>query len=177
MRRQPACAVPLRVRVFADIVNGARERQFFAAALAGVALSLSSASGAEAPSYLCTAEKIAGFSWNGEQWVVTDFAAGGERFLVEPVTPPEWVKGIFDYEVSYSVTIDGSSEPDFWCGQATYGGQLSPIIACGGSGHGFRLNVNTLRFMLNYGLGYLDGRDSNDTTPHLTIGACTPLQD
>ncbi|HEX2257926.1 MAG TPA: hypothetical protein VHG92_14745 [Afifellaceae bacterium] len=145
--------------------------------MAAMCLAGSPGHGQEDRSYLCAAEKVAGFSWSGQEWVVTDFAAAGERFVVQPATPPEWIAEIFDYEIRYSVTAEGRSEPEFWCGRATHGGQLSPIIACGGSGHGFRLNVETRRFMLNYGLGYLDGRDSNDTTPHLTIGSCTVQQE
>lgn len=150
----------------------ATPRRGAALALAMLCLASAVALAQQRQSYLCTADKIAGFSWDGQDWVVTDFATHGEQFLVRPASPPDWVAEIFSYDISYAVTVGDSSEPQFWCGRATHDGQLSPIIACGGSGHGFRLNVESLRFMVNYGLGYLDGRDGDYTTPHLTIGTC-----
>jgi hypothetical protein len=130
--------------------------------LLAVTLSLAAASAAEAQTrtYLCIGDLSTGFVWLADTWKETTFHVRNDRFAVK----------IEDLEVT--VTRIGNDYPSHTC--TLYAADATQF-ACGGLGYGFVMNLTNLRYQDYYGLGYVDGGDSPDNTPALTIGKCSPL--
>lgn len=114
----------------------------------------------QAENYLCIGDLSTGFFWNGSEWQQTYFNVKADQFVVA-------IDGL-----TVTVTRVGRSAPTHTCELAVAGIEQA---ACGGLGYGFVVNFRTLRFQDYYGLGYVNGGDSADNTPSLTIGRCSPF--
>jgi hypothetical protein len=116
---------------------------------------------------VCVADKSTGFSWNGSSWITSDFNTGNQKYLVKPV--PEYGT---DFKVNYEIRAFGSDVAKHRCFRKEGWSE----VTCGGLHFwGFMLNFESLRFQEYYGVGYVDGRDSVENTPALTIGTCSKM--
>lgn len=115
---------------------------------------------AQSRTYLCIGDLSTGFVWKDGIWKEATFHVQEDRFAVK-------IEGM-----SVSVTQIGRDYPSHTCSLAVADADQ---FACGGLGYGFVMNLTTLRYQDFYGLGYVDGSDSANNTPSLTIGKCSPL--
>ncbi len=124
-------------------------------------LCFSSISFGEDISYLCIPTKATGFYYNKstKEWTNSTFKVGDEKLLIKKKGSSwEWSK--FGDKISHKT-----------CGYRTDVEQVD----CLTSGGDLTLNLKTLRYIQILLYGYIDGVDSNDNTPAITIGKCSPL--
>jgi hypothetical protein len=116
---------------------------------------------------LCVADKSTGFSWNGSEWVSSDFKVKNLKLLVKAVD--EYKFG--DRQVNYEVSEFGSTTVKHHCHRF----DESEHMSCGGLGWGIVVNFRALRFQDFYGIRFVDGPDQPGNTPALTIGYCQKI--
>ncbi len=110
--------------------------------------------------YLCIPTAATGFSYEAskDSWVVTRFNIEDEKKILKRTQGGwEWVN--FGAK-------SGRRCPDF-----NDADQLNCNLIFGS----LRMNKKTMRYVVTYEVGYIDGVRSNDNTPSMTIGACTPI--
>ncbi|MEY5028045.1 MAG: hypothetical protein RLZ63_360 [Pseudomonadota bacterium] len=110
--------------------------------------------------YLCIPDGASGISWNksSKRWEQTKFNVQNVKLLLKKTNSGwEWS----DFGESYSQK----------CGEINNVGFLN----CDIIGGQLKFNKNTLRFMTTYLFGYVDGYDTNDDTPSIRFGKCSPL--
>ena len=123
---------------------------------------------AEDERWICVADSVTGFSYQNGKWASANFNVEGKRYIISKEQ-----FGVNENDLRYHRTKIGEADvisckknsPD------EYG-----FIVC--SYHGildFRININHLRYISIYSLGYIDGQDNNLNTPSIEIGTCSPL--
>lgn len=128
------------------------------------------APGASAESFLCVADYSAGFKWNGKTWEPARFGVE-QKYVIADATNDARAVGY-----THIVKDIGSNRVAHRCTRKPLpDGKPSGQMACGGMGYGFIFNFETLRFNEVHTIGYIDGDDSNENTPYMTIGKCTKL--
>lgn len=121
--------------------------------------------------FLCIAEKATGFSWENGEWRRASFKTGDKHLVVEV---PEY--SFIGEKYNYEVRAFGSDKVEHRCvGSKSVLPEKGTRVLCGGIGFGFTMDTGTLRFQEYYGLGYVDGGDSNANTPYISIGVCSRL--
>jgi hypothetical protein len=143
------------------------KKNYFLAATAMLALSMTSTSGNAADKFFCTAERSTGFKFLNEAWVQTAFKIDADKYVVQRVPRPYEQ---FGETISWEVKKVGEQMPAFQCRDS---GETR--IICGGLGWGFIMNPKMLRYQEFYGMGFIDG-DSAENTPALTLGKCVQLE-
>lgn len=141
-----------------------------ASMFAGV-LAINPSGAAALEQYLCIGEKANGFRWNGTEWIHSTFKTDADKFLVYEVKPYELLDKIFTFEVKRF----GSDKVVQSCERYKTETYVGTRIICGGLGHGMLIDTKSLRYQEVYGLGYIEGKDTDGNTPSLTIGTCTRL--
>jgi hypothetical protein len=93
--------------------------------------------------------------------------------------------GLIDMDVDYykaTVTQEGSNKAQPCT--ATYGNRgkdeipvsrYARIITCSAALKEYAFDLETNRFMVDYLVGYLGGKDDNSDTPAISIGTCTKI--
>ncbi len=117
--------------------------------------------------YLCVQEQSTGFAFESGQWASARFRANG-TYVVRRANEDE--RAAFG---KWLVTKVGESSPFTWCADDfnEFGG-----LRCDGGGlYTWWMAKDSLRFLGAYLVGYVNGRDNNDDTPHMFIGKCSPL--
>jgi hypothetical protein len=118
--------------------------------------------------YLCIADKATGFAWNGSAWVTTAFKVEEKRYLVGDADPRQ--TQALNHTEPVAVTVFGESFPSIWCAAPKF-----DVLNCEGYGERIRINLNSLRFITVYMVGFVSGKDDNSDTPSMTIGRCSKL--
>ena len=116
-----------------------------------------------AESYLCVADKGAGFSFekNTKTWNPAKIKVAGKKYIMRKVGK-DWTW------TDFGETPDGLEV----CENINQAG----LINC----HGLvdvHMNSSNLRYLLIYDIGYVyDGKDQEGSnTPYMEIGSCSPL--
>jgi hypothetical protein len=159
------CGVDL-LKMNMQVARSARFALNLSILAAAITLSLSVAAMAK-ENLLCVADKSTGFSWNGSEWISSDFRVSNLKLLVKSVD--EYKFGVL--QVNYEVSEFGSTSVKYHCHRDEGSDQMS----CGGLGWGIVVNFSALRFQDFYGIGFVDGPDKPGNTPALTIGYCQKL--
>ena len=109
-------------------------------------------------SYLCISDKNTGFTFNptSKSWVQTNFSES-KYILTKSSNGWEWK--------------DFGSTLGWECGAFNDSGRIN----CSNYSGSVLFNKTNLRFLSTYILGYIDGADSQNNTPAITIGKCSPL--
>ncbi len=121
---------------------------------------------AEDKKWICVANAATGFSYQNGKWVATNFNIKDSRYIVSKK------QTIITKEMIYHVTKVGE-EYGYECDKDSPS-EYDWIICKGGD---FRFNVNTLRYILAYLVGYTywpEG-DKDSDTPFIEIGTCSPF--
>jgi hypothetical protein len=115
-------------------------------------------------SYICVADSATGFAFNktSKKWKSTFFTTEN-KYIISKSKKAKYQWSVKEVGESY---IYSSCKNDFNSGG---------YIFCIGIGNTFTMNKNTFRFIMTYRLGYLDGIDNDDNTPHIEIGKCSPI--
>ena len=124
------------------------------------------ATAAEEMKWICIADSATGFSYQGGKWVPTNFNVEGKRYLISKKQYRQ-NKNDMRYHVTrigrqYAYACQKDSPNEFgmiFC---------QDIIE-------FKFNVNALRYMSIYSVGYFMGNDEDSDTPYIEIGTCSPL--
>lgn len=121
--------------------------------------------------YLCTADKVSGFSFNenSKEWKQSSFKANS-KYVVSRLS---------DSSTAFVVREIGNSFPDAWCEDPfTDAGYLH----CRRLGGDFSLNRKNGRYIASSLMGYLnvvpgvnDITDKTSDTPYIEIGKCSPF--
>ncbi len=112
-------------------------------------------------SFLCIPTAITGFSYNASRnnWSPVTFNADDSKKILKKSSRGwEWM----DFGTSSGMRCDS----DF----NEYGNLNCDLIF--GS---LKINKKTLRYILTYEVGFIDGVKNNNNTPSITIGTCTPI--
>lgn len=120
------------------------------------------------PSYLCIADHATGFFFKNGEWQPATFIVDHKKYIVSVKKPVAR-----DLPRQYVVTRWGDDISNMLCGEDSptdYG-----IIVCEG-GTSFRLDLNSMRYMSWYPIGYTDGENTNDNTPWIEIGTCSSFK-
>lgn len=109
--------------------------------------------------YLCIATQTAGFYFNNKnkQWESTKFQTSDVKYLLK--------KKSNGWEF-----MDFGSNAGLACGNF-HQSRLKCDLILGE----LYFDNKTLRFLKTYVTGYIDGRNSNEDTPSVQIGSCSPL--
>ena len=127
--------------------------------------------------YFCNADEITGYYFENGKWGVANFNSPPKYVFKETVSPdrgPTWGPGekIWELtEVGDSFSIARCSD---WTTNMNGQRERTAIIECHGI-YKMKFNKTSLRFLLSYFAGYIDGTDDNRDTPYLAIGKCSPL--
>jgi hypothetical protein len=134
-------------------------------------------------SYLCVEEAAGGlfYNANSNKWEGATFRPSGKFILrlkfVQSRT--EILGGVGGMSISvddYQVTKEGgdSAVP---CDRAhkKTAGLYDGVLICDATLHSYKFDFQTNRFLRAYLVGFIDGKDSNDNTPHVAGGTCTKI--
>jgi hypothetical protein len=125
-----------------------------------------SACAQDAAQYLCAMDATTGFYFENGSWNKNSFAEN-RKFLFKrgaaPFEGPSWQKG----DMVWQMTEVGKTNPQAYCSS------LGSSIICNGV-YKVDFDTSTLRILMAYLAGYTQ-KDSNDDTPTISIGKCSPL--
>jgi len=128
-----------------------------------------------AEGYICTADRVTGFSSKGGEWKSADFEPN-RTFIVSPATQEQALSSTSFAipDAKWNVLVLGDKRPTNVCPQFDTTGNL----ICPGPFSEFRMNKDSYRFLYAYLSGYWDrippGSEAGDT-PYIAIGKCTPM--
>ena len=111
-------------------------------------------------SYLCLPSAATGFSYDATKnsWVVTRFNIDDEKKILKRAQGG-WER------INFGET-SGRKCPEF---------NEAHQLRCNTIFGSLQINKKTMRYIATYEAGYIDGVRSNDNTPSMTIGTCTPI--
>ena len=136
--------------------------------LISLLFSFSLAVGAEDLSFLCIAEGASGFRFENGSWHSVAFDVSEAKYILKKVKESEF--GFEDKENPYGLYDFGESSTITRCSQSESGDFMCLV----GTGD-FFFSPSSGRFIKTYTLGYWDGVDSNDNTPHIERGRCSKI--
>ena len=110
--------------------------------------------------YLCVSEAAGGVSFDQTQkkWKGTTFRNSNEKILIYKKNN-QWTMKKFASTVENKCTSPNE-----------YGFMFCDIF-----GGELKLSIKSGRYMSTYIVGYIDGKDNDENTPHIEIGVCTAL--
>lgn len=131
-----------------------------------IALPAHVASAEDGKQWICVAEAATGFAFHNDKWQRVTFNIDGEKYIISQTEPKQ------SHILTYRITQLGKKTSGS-CQSIKY--PPFPTISCNYSLTEIKVNVKSLRFIAVYPIGYIDGKDTNDNTPSMTIGKCSPL--
>jgi hypothetical protein len=117
---------------------------------------------------ICTTDQVTGFYFENGKWVRSHFQVSSKPYVVRPANASESRNGRF----AYIVVETGTQRPKYYC----ITNHISRRLTCGNSNSGMIVDFESLRFNEYYTHGFIDGRDSNDDTPSISIGYCAKVE-
>lgn len=135
----------------------AASSRFLLAAIC-ISVCVEQAFAADGRKWLCVSEGASGFRWNGVSWEARSFRALEKYVLSWRTDDGEegWKVNEMGSEFAWPCSLNDQT---FNC--TTFGE--------------FFISLETLRYIKTYIVGYLEGVDSNENTPHIEIGTCSRL--
>jgi hypothetical protein len=149
-----------------------------------ICLALPAATQAQEPrdtAYRCTEEFSGGLAfdaandrWRGNTFRVAEKFSLQMTFMGSSVrkTTAGENRRVSEFDVYIADATGRNPQPCF-------GGEGRPVgvefgqLACKRGLYDYKFNLTTNRFLYSYTVGYLDGRNNNENTPHITGGTCT----
>ena len=117
--------------------------------------------------WLCISEDSTGFYFEDGKWGQAKFDVSDDKFIVRPLKESDG-RYFKDKEHTYGVFDLGRDHPSKRC-------KSNISIVCKvGLGELF-FSPKSGRFIKTYPVGYWDGQNNNNNTPHITRGRCSKI--
>lgn len=124
---------------------------------------------AVAEKWVCIPEQATGFNYINGKWQALSGKADN-KYIIRAANNEELKRHKNTLDSKYVVMPFGSNIPLPCRGNFHEG-----VITCSYFDTHIRFNRDNNRFLSVYHTGYVDGIDTNDNSPHMTIGKCSPL--
>lgn len=123
---------------------------------------------AAATDWICVPDMSTGFKWKSTRWESVNFNTD-HTYIVSEVPSYDWLGA----QIGAEVNRPGSPYAEYRCeGSIPDNG----VLVCGAPAMNFIFNSGTLRYQEYYGIGFLDGSDTEGNTPFIEIGKCSALR-
>ena len=109
--------------------------------------------------YICSANLATGFSFSksAQNWVSSQFLTSNKYTIVKSTGDFPYIVNRLPKEL-FTVCTNDIDENDY--------------LNCGGYNLSFRININTMKYVLFYVGSYIDSDSENADTPLIEIGIC-----
>lgn len=129
-----------------------------------------------AEQYLCVAEDVTGFAFDGADWKATDFKAD-QKYIVKLT---QHYDAVMEKNAPAAVFQLGKQYPWFYC--RSDGSQHDTVSCDGMYGNSFIFSQKNGRFIVSSPIGYISSKGYTDgirkeggQTPYMEIGKCSPF--